>query len=317
MAHKQYMHLERFGNTEVENIELGQVYVFPKIDGTNASVWVDHQYVDMPIQAGSRMRQLSLEADNAGFLAWLAQPRMEIDFPEDLQDCPQWQRIWWFLLKHKTLRLFGEWLVPHTFKGYREDAWRKFYVFDVLNDETDTYMTYEAYKPLLEEFGIEYIPPLAIVKNGSYEGFLKLLEQNKYLCPDNGEPGEGIVIKNYDYYNKYGRQVWAKIVRQEFKEAHYKTMGAPEINGGKMNEELIVEHCLSSHLVDKVFEKIKEAEGGWSSKYIPRLLETVFYDVVREELWDGWKKIGFGNINGKTLKALVIQRIKTLKPEIF
>jgi hypothetical protein len=222
-----------------------------------------------------------------------------------------------FLNSHPTLRLYGEWLVPHTFKGYREDAWRKFYIFDVYNDETDTYMSYETYKPLLDEFNLEYIPPLAIVKNASYEGFLRLLEQNKYLCPDDGPPGEGIVIKNYDFYNKWGRQVWAKIVRQEFKDEHYKTMGAPEINGGKMNEEIVVDKCVSLHLVDKTIDKIKNSTGGWSSKNIPRLLETVFYDVVREELWDAWKEVKFGTINGQTLKALVIKRIKTLKPEIF
>lgn len=65
MEFLKYQHLERFGTTEVENIELGKTHVFPKIDGTNASVWLDK---NGNIQAGSRKRHLSLDSDNAGFL---------------------------------------------------------------------------------------------------------------------------------------------------------------------------------------------------------------------------------------------------------
>ena len=32
-------------------------------------------------------------------------------------------------------RFFGEWLVPHSLKTYREDAWRDFYIFDVMKDD--------------------------------------------------------------------------------------------------------------------------------------------------------------------------------------
>lgn len=295
---REYMHLEKFGNTEVESIELGKTYIFPKIDGTNASLWLE----ETSVEAGSRTRQLSLEADNAGFLAWV---RGGVAYLDDFFTAkPKW-------------RLYGEWLVPHTFKGYRQDAWRKFYVFDVFNDETGEYLPYDVYQPILEEYGVEYIPPLAIVKNADYDTFLKLIAQNFFLCPDGGEPGEGIVIKNYDYYNKFGRQCWAKVIRNEFKEAHHKAMGAPEINNSRMNEERIVDKAVTAHLVTKTLDKIRLENEGWSSKNIPELLNRVFYDVVREELWDCLKEIEFGTVNFKTLKAVTIQKIKTLRPEIF
>ena len=51
----KYQHVERFGNLEVQNIELGQCYIFPKIDGTNASVWLE----DGDVKAGSRTRESS------------------------------------------------------------------------------------------------------------------------------------------------------------------------------------------------------------------------------------------------------------------
>ena len=64
---KKYQHLERFGTTEVAQIELGECFIFPKIDGTNASVWISNG----ELQAGSRTRKLSLESDNAGFYEWV------------------------------------------------------------------------------------------------------------------------------------------------------------------------------------------------------------------------------------------------------
>ena len=46
---KKYPHLERFGMDGVSGIELGHCYIFPKLDGTNAQVWIDE---DQYIQAG-------------------------------------------------------------------------------------------------------------------------------------------------------------------------------------------------------------------------------------------------------------------------
>lgn len=296
---RKYMHVERFGNTEVEGIELGQVHVFPKLDGTNASAWVEGEY----IRGGSRTRDLSLENDNAGFFAWLLKSQQGAV----TINC---------LTKYPHLRFYGEWLVPHTLKTYREDVWRRFWIFDVFNDETEQYLSYDAYKPLLDEFNLDYIPPLAIIKNGSYENFIHVLNQNNLFIQDGKGIGEGIVIKNYDYYNKFGQQTWAKIVAAEFKEQHYKVMGCPETEG-KMIEEQIVDRFCSEAVIEKVYAKIVAEMGGWSSKYIPRLLETVFYDLVREDTYEILKEFKTPTINFRTLKALVIMKIKQVKKELF
>jgi len=108
----KYQHIERFGTSEVEGLELGKCFVFPKIDGTNASVWI----CEGKLCAGSRRRELSVESDNAGF------------FSEIIQD----EKILNYLTEFPEHRLFGEWLVPHSLKTYREEAWRKFYVFDIM-----------------------------------------------------------------------------------------------------------------------------------------------------------------------------------------
>ena len=67
MKFVKYHHVEKVGHRNVSDILEGTVRIYPKLDGTNASVWLDNE----EIQAGSRNRQLSLDKDNAGFLHWV------------------------------------------------------------------------------------------------------------------------------------------------------------------------------------------------------------------------------------------------------
>lgn len=300
MEFKKYQHLERFGTTEVQNIELGDCFIFPKIDGTNASIWMN-EFGD--VQAGSRQRHLSLENDNAGFFDWACQ-----------QD-----NILEYLKENPTHRLFGEWLVPHSLKTYRQDAWRNFYVFDVAIDnefnELD-YLHYDKYKILLEKHNIKYIPPICTATNASYEQLINQLMKNVFLIEDGKGVGEGIVIKNYNYKNKYGRQTWAKIVTSEFKEKHAKVMGGHDITGKKMVEEDIAEKYTTKALCEKVYAKI-ENENGFSGKNIPQLLNTVFYDIVKEDTWNFVKEFKNPTINYKTLQHFVFAKVRERLPNIF
>lgn len=295
MSFKRYMHIERFGNDEVHGIELGNCYIFPKIDGTNASMWWD-----LKTKTGSRKRELSFNDDNAGFCAW-ADTFKGVSLFIDRQ---HW-------------RIYGEWLVPHSLKTYADDAWLKFYVFDVFDDETEKYLTYEEYQPLLKQHGFDYIPPISIIKNASYENLLIELGNNKFLIRDGEGNGEGIVIKNYNYQNRFGQTVWAKIITNVFKEKHIKEMGAQVKSFRKRTEQTICDEYVSNHLVDKIYSKIVNEMEGWNSRYIPRLLQTVYYDLVNEEVWDIVKKMKNPTINFRTLNSLVIVKIKEIKPELF
>lgn len=300
MEFRKYQHIERLGTSEVSGIEIGTCYVFPKIDGTNSSVWLENGEVC----AGSRKRKLSLESDNAGFYNAISKD----------------ERIRAYLEKHPTHRLFGEWLVPHSLKTYRDDAWRKFYVFDVCVDaDNETgleYIPYEIYKPLVEEFGLDYLAPIKIIKNAQLEDFIKCCEENNFLIKDGQGVGEGVVIKNYDFYNKYQRQTWAKIVTSEFREKHHKAMGAP-IKENRLIEEDIVEEFVTAAFVEKELAKIENENNGWASKLIPQLLGRVYHELVLEEMWNIVKKFKNPTINFKVLNAFAIARIKEVKPEIF
>jgi hypothetical protein len=299
MNFRKYQHLEKFGSDDVENINLGECYVFPKIDGTNGSLWRDNNGT---ICAGSRNRELELDNDNQGFYNKILENDNMVKFFDN----------------ENNYRLYGEFLIPHSLKTYREDAWRKFYVFDVIEENGDDYryLPYDEYKILLEKYDIDFIPCLTRIKNGSYEQFVKLLDKNYYLINDGQGVGEGIVIKNYNYTNKYGRIVWAKIVRSEFKDLHRKTMGEHVVEGKKIIEDEIVNKYLTSAMIDKVYQKIKN-DTGWNSESIPRLLGEVYHDLVSEEIWNFVKKNKYPTINFKTLQYFSNQKVKEVLKELF
>jgi hypothetical protein len=219
---------------------------------------------------------------------------------------------------HPNHRLFGEWLVPHTLKTYREEAWRRFYVFDITvpTAEGFDYIPYEVYVPWLEECELDYAPLQVIITTGNYESFIAELEKNTFMVEDGKGAGEGIVLKNYGFRNRFGRITWAKIVRNEFVEKHGREMGTRNPVGGELVEAKMAEE-VSSELIDKVYANIKTEMQGWQSRYIPRLLETVFHDFIVEDTWRMLKKYKLPSVSYKTLKALVIARIKEIKPEVF
>jgi len=296
MTFLKYQHLERLGNTEVIDILQGECFVFPKIDGTNGSLWWDKE---KGLQAGSRNRQLAVDNDNAGFYLTML-------------DSDQIQS---FFISNPNCRLFGEWLVPHSLKTYNDSAWRKFYVFDVMVGEE--YLPYEIYKQALDLYNIEYIPPMFKVTNPTEERLFASLEKNNYLIQDGQGSGEGVVIKNYDFVNRHGRTTWAKLVSSEFKVKHQKTMGCPDVREKTRTEEAIAIDFVTKAIVDKVFDKINLENDGFGQRDIPRLLSTVFYDVVREEMWEILKKYKNPIIDFKALQRFIVQRIKTHKPELF
>ena len=293
----KYQHVERIGNDEIDGLLVGKVYIQPKIDGSNGQVGIDENGA---LYCASRNQVLTEEITNQGFwnhvqanaalyLAYLSQ------FPSHI--------------------LYGEWLVPHSLKTYRDSAWRKFYVFDVWDGELHRYMPYDGYAPILEHCGIETIPVLAVVQNPTEEKLLQFVQANTYLIEDGKGCGEGIVLKNYDFVNRYGRTVWGKVVRNEFKEENRKAFGYPEIAMASV-ESRIAEQFVTLGRLEKVKAKMQE-DAPWSSRRIPEYLSRVWYEVITEEMWNILKAHKIPPIDFKVLNRMVIARIKELDRETF
>ncbi len=330
---RQYDHLERQGHRNTRGLEEGRVYVFPKIDGTNASVWSDGTNVF----AGSRKRQLSKDADNAGFYAWL------------LSDDPKAMSLRGLALAYPELIFYGEWLVPHTLKTYTEDAWRHFYIFDVFKRSEDYrgYMNFEAYAFLLADTGVDFIDPLAIYTNPTGAQLKAETENNDFLITEGQGIGEGVVVKNYGWRDEGVQdRVWGKFVRSEFKSSHRRTQGAPEKEGKTEVERTIAEEFVTPTLVDKNLAKVlidvfnglsvdSHAEmtdlesrpehpdfhtfmvNNYRGRIIPQLLGRVWNDLIEEEMWNILKKHKGATIDFGRLQALTTIQIKTIATDLF
>ena len=294
MEFRKYQHIEKIGTLETDGLLDGVCSVFYKIDGTNASVW---KSAGGDICCGSRNRELSLENDNQGFAAWVEENE---------------ERFEKFFLSNPDCVLYGEWLVPHSLKTYRDDAWRDFYAFDVWSDELDVHCEFDVYSGHLENAGINYVPPLATIKNPTHEELTRFLEKTgEFLVKDGEGKGEGIVVKNYDYRNRFGRQTWGKIVTNEFKERHHKELGAPAVNNTLSVEEKIVEEFLSEAFIEKEIAKIiAENEGFWHNKFLPRLFGVVQFEFVKDHIHLILKKFKQPKIDFKQLNVWIIRKCK-------
>ena len=291
MIYKPYQHIERLGTDEVEGILDGTVYFQTKIDGSNFCMYLNDGGT---LSVGSRNRELTLKEDNQGCMAYI------LSEPKYLQ----------LVKEHPNCYFFGEWLIKNHIKNYLPQAYKKPYIFDVLeiDDGGGHYIKPDEYIPWLKELDIEYIPVEAIVDNPTQEDIDAILKESYFLHENPGNQ-EGIILKRYDFKNKYGRTTWAKIVRDEYKQEKSKPKNPDSI------EKQIVDTFCTVAFIEKEYCKI--AVGGWNSKLIPRLLGTVWHELIVEESWNFIKKFKNPTIDFRLLNALVIEQIKLVKKEIF
>ena len=290
MDFKKYQHIERLGTDATDGILNGIVHVFPKIDGSNASVWLD----DLGrIQIGMRTRQLADYETYHGLRSYIEHHSGLINY----------------LYKYRNRRIYGEWLIRHKIKTYKPEAWHKFYVFDVMVG--NEYIPYEEYYDELRCHDVEVIPTIATLKDPSELEINDLLDECTYLMQDN-QPGEGLVIKNYEFVNKFGEITWAKVVRSKPQQAK-----APHnvIIRDNAIEPAIVSKFITPEFVAKEYAKI--AVDGWQSKYIGKFLQVVWKTFLDEEIYNVTKKFHNPKIDFRLLNKLVVEKVKELQPQIF
>lgn len=68
--------------------------------------------------------------------------------------------------------------------------------------------------------------------------------------------------------------------------------------------------------VNKTIAKMR-ASGPWTRKRIPELFQTVFRDIVEEEMRDIIEKFKDPIINFRRLRNCIVTAVKEAKPELF
>ena len=275
MEIKKYLDIERCKESYASTFEVGEPIVIQvKIDGSNASIAYDSK--TNSLVAFSRRQALNEMNTLNGF--WNYVQSLDVKaFAEILGD---------------RYIIFGEWLVPHSVK-YPEDMYKKFYMFDVWDRETEQYLTQEDSLAIFDRLKY-YIPNyVQTLYNGpfiSWEHTLAFLKENIY-----GEAPcmEGIVIKRQDkLWSKSSRlPYYVKVVNEKFSEVHSskpKTIDPEKLAAREAEQEAVAE-VVTKRRIQKMLQKFEEDNlipsdwGGESMKQISKLLPKAVYEDCRKE----------------------------------
>mgnify|MGYP001577881111 FL=1 len=296
---KAYDKVERWDHTEeVDGLLNGTCYIQEKIDGANSSSWLENNFIyvakrSCPIASGP------LEYDSNYEI---------IDVFKGLSlHILKHQGIRSFFKAYPHLRLYHEWLIKHTI-SYDLRVMNIAYVFDVFDDWGYRWLEPEEWMPLMQEFHIAYIPLLEKVENPTFDQLKEYLKKGSLFR--DGEM-EGIVIKNYNFVNKWGHQVFMKMVNKEFQEVN-------KIVFGRSSRKEAIEHqiittYITEARVEKVLNKIKDEGKELRAEILSEVLGRVYHDLITEESW---------NIVGKRFKGAIINfrelnKLCTMHTKVF
>jgi len=181
-------------------------------------------------------------------------------------------------------RLYGEWLVKHTV-NYDPKYMNTFWVFDVYDDVAHRYLEYKDYQPVLEKFGLPYIREIMVLDNPSFNDLLDLVRKDEQR-PNSGfgaERIEGLVFKNYQFINRFGNNLYMKIVTKEFREVHHAVMGATRRDDVELQ---LVAKYLQPPRMEKMYQKLLDAVSQVPTMAdVPQFMGMVYHDLLTEDAW--------------------------------
>jgi len=276
---EKYNHVETLGSAATQGILNGICYVFEKMDDSNGSIWLDDSG---NIKAGSRNRELSEFQDNYGFYKYVQSNNSLKIFLEKFP---------------KGTIAYGEWMIPHTIKDYPQSYWNTFRIFDVkVNGKFEPFDEWVEFAEGL----VDYVPLVNI--------FHHTLTSNRAQEIANTY-SEGVIVKNYDFINKFKNQCSAKVISSSF----YSKKGVKqEYTIDNSLEFKIVKKYLTTHLIYKSKDKLQCDELDRK-----KLINLIWYDFINEELFDILEKERNPAIDFKRLKSVVVCNIKYTLPELF
>jgi ATP-dependent RNA circularization protein (DNA/RNA ligase family) len=277
---RKYMDVIRHGKTGTNYTFEGnpQIVVQEKLDGSNSSFKREGD----SILCFSRNTQLNEHNTLRGFYNWVQENLKAEDLVEGAV-------------------YYGEWLVPHTLR-YGDNA-NKFYLFDIYDEETDRFVNFDLVKYQAEILGLNLVPLF-------YEGEYQSLEHIQSFVGKSklGEVGEGVVVKNVNYTDKHGKQLFTKFVSDQFSEVAKVKQHKVNTQNDALQE--FVNSTVTKARVSKIVHKLVD-EGLLNEDYaiedMGAILKNtgvrVFEDVIKEEL-DELLKLLKGKI-GKKLPSIV------------
>lgn len=274
-----------------------EIVIEEKVDGGNGCFWLE----DGQLHVASRNRDLVAEKDDKTFepqRKWLEE-----------------QLLKYYEYINPNYRYYVEWMAKHTIYYGKEMV--PVIGLDILPIEgafgkTPCYIGRKAKEDAFYKVGI---PCVALkgafkVKDLNDETYKKLTEKSAYY---DGKP-EGIVLKNYGRMNVWGRQMFAKIVLDEFKETNRAVFGG--LKKDTSDTVKIAEiYCTHARIRKRILSLVI-ADGEVLGRELMHILPiAICSDIFKEETADILRH--YKDISLPTLKQLVAKKCLAVIDEMM
>lgn len=260
---KKYTDIVRLGHRSTTDVlhEADLITITEKLDGANASFILNGSEVD----CFSRSTQVTESNTLRGYYGWIK----ENIKPELLN--PQY-------------RYFGEWLCSHKIQ-YKQEAYNNFYLFNVYNEETHEYLSDEVMRSEAARLGIKTVPLFYEGKYISFEHLMSFVGKSDIAILY----GEGVVVKNVDYRDRWGNQVFVKLVHENFAEIQKQRLPKDPTRVVTAEQEFVNTYVNEAR-VDKMLHKLVDEgilEEGFGVEDMRIILQTlntrIYEDIIKEE----------------------------------
>jgi hypothetical protein len=179
---------------------------------------------------------------------------------------------------------FGENCVKHTI-NYDWTKIPPFLGFDIYDTKTGRYLNWDQVQKIYSDLGFETVPE---IRSGNWGDELTEVdlgvdvEDEKVYDIDSvyyTGKAEGIVIKNY------GKQLFAKIVSEKFKEVNKENFGGHKHLIKNDNDKVLFAYCTNARIVKIIF-KLRDLGMDIDRKMMTKLPTAVWNDICDEHCKD-------------------------------
>ena len=276
-----------------------EIVIQEKVDGGNFRFMIHKGNLIF----GSRTQQLTSDEGE------------DTNVEKNFRRCVQYIRDKWEEVKEtipedaKHLIFYGENMVRHTM-DYNWEKIPSYLGFDIFDMRQGKYLDYRIALSIFDDLGLEMVPLIKICKAK------EITKINDASVPESAyasissqdRQAEGIVYKNYN------KQLFAKYVREKFKEKNREVFGEGKKWAKTDNEYFCAVYCTNAR-IDKCIFKLIDDGKKLDMTMMGDLVKSVYKDIWEEN----WNEIAMSKkiIDLHKLKQLVSKRcLEILKQTI-
>lgn len=295
MTFHKYSKIKAIDSEDVKNIfsdKSDVIVIEEKMDGANFRFMIK----DKKVIFGSRTQELD---------------------SENIQN--NWKRCVNYILEktHQNINnecydnyiFYGECMIKHSM-NYDWDKIPPFLGFDVRDKKTLQFLDLDQAMALFEDLDLDFVPIIDIKEAKDIKDLSEdLVPESKYAdLKSQDKKAEGIVFKNYE------KQLFAKLVREKFKEVNREHFGGGKKYAETDDERICAMFCTNAR-IDKIIFKLLDSGEILELKLMEKLPRAVIEDIYEEH----WKDICFSrwSVNFNNIRKLITKRCLAVLQQVI